>query len=261
MREHQTVKIYGLMDPRTNEIRYVGKTAGSLVNRLRGHIKDKGSNKHKVNWIKSVLSAGTTPEIFEIERVDKDNWQEAEIFWIAYFKELGAKLTNATAGGDGLSSESWTPEMRQRVSIIQKDRPLTEEHVQALLKANADPEVKARRSASQMGHEVSKEARKKLRQANLGKTHSDESKAKMSLAQIGKPKEKAQNRTAEENAIVSANISKAVTGIKKTFAPGAKAEANRKTWETRRKNGTDKHTVETKQRISKTKLEYYRGTT
>ena len=46
------IKIYGLLDPRTNNIRYVGKTSRSLNERLSAHLRsNQGKNNHKHNWI------------------------------------------------------------------------------------------------------------------------------------------------------------------------------------------------------------------
>ena len=41
-----------------------------------------------------MLAAGRKPEIFPIEEVEDHDGQEAEQFWVQYFKGLGADLKN-----------------------------------------------------------------------------------------------------------------------------------------------------------------------
>lgn len=113
------VAIYGLSDPRDGMLRYVGKTSGSVRRRLQCHVNDvrRGRTyipRHK--WLKELLDAAVCPEIFVIEEVNADSWQEAEQFWISYFKFLGCRLLNATSGGDGLSEYKHTDETKIKQS-------------------------------------------------------------------------------------------------------------------------------------------------
>ena len=86
--------IYGLIDPRNGELRYVGATTVSLRHRLYGHVdfpKTK-SQTPLAKWLREL--DGESPEIFEIEAVD-DSWgPEAERFYIQYFRYIGCRLTN-----------------------------------------------------------------------------------------------------------------------------------------------------------------------
>lgn len=84
------------------------------------------------------------------------------------------------------------------------------------------------------------EAKQKLRQANLGKKHTEESKSKCSLSRKGKTPIKVLNRTLEEKRVIGETISKAKKGVILNIDPIKKQEAQQKAWETRRKNGTDK---------------------
>jgi hypothetical protein len=91
-------RIYGLVDPRTNEIRYVGKTKRTLRVRLRAHINDEPkSNTYKHNWINQLKQINLDPIIIELELCDENTWIEREKYWISYFKNL----TNLTTGGEG----------------------------------------------------------------------------------------------------------------------------------------------------------------
>jgi len=94
------VNIYGLIDPKTKELRYVGKTVEPLTERLRRH-KYCTATGRSVNWIKSLKVIGLEPEIFLIERVSKESWVEKETFWIEYFRFIGSNLANLQPGGEG----------------------------------------------------------------------------------------------------------------------------------------------------------------
>jgi hypothetical protein len=116
--------IYGLCDPDTGEVRYVGKTVGDPKFRLKCHLADRGRSR-KANWIRS-LPGPPTIRVLEDDPADLD---EAERRWIA---EL-PNLTNLTAGGDGGdTSASFTEEGRRVMSATHLGVPKTEEHRQKL---------------------------------------------------------------------------------------------------------------------------------
>jgi hypothetical protein len=92
------IRIYALVDPQTNEVRYVGKTKRTLRIRLRAHITDNPKhNTHKFNWIKKLKSFGFEPIIIELEVCNENNWIEREKYWIQQYNNL----TNLTTGGEG----------------------------------------------------------------------------------------------------------------------------------------------------------------
>lgn len=96
--------IYAILDPRNNEVRYIGKSSW-YQHRKSNHLREarKGNNTtHVYRWINSLLEQGISPEFVELEYIPSDeDWVEAEKFWISYFKNLGARLCNHTLGGDG----------------------------------------------------------------------------------------------------------------------------------------------------------------
>ncbi len=60
----ESVNIYVLIDPRTNEIRYVGKTSQPLSGRLSSHRFDaKNSTSHRARWIAKLIRLGYNPLI------------------------------------------------------------------------------------------------------------------------------------------------------------------------------------------------------
>ena len=91
-------QIYALTDPRTEQVRYIGK-AGNAEARLKQHLKERRGYP-KDCWIKSLIGDGCSPGVFVIEEVLEGDWVEAEIFWIAYFKSIGANLLNLAEGGN-----------------------------------------------------------------------------------------------------------------------------------------------------------------
>lgn len=97
--------IYGLVDPRTDELRYVGKS-NDPVRRTYNHITDaKKKFTYRDRWIKQLLDLGLKPklEILEDGIKDKD-WNEIERWWIFMAKACGHRLTNGTEGGTGFGS-------------------------------------------------------------------------------------------------------------------------------------------------------------
>ncbi len=108
-----TQVIYGLIDPATNEIRYVGYTSKDVNRRLFEHI-DESKHKvtsHKHKWIAKLIKSGSKPEIKILETVNDENWQDREKYWI---DKLGYRLTNSTEGGEGLLNPSL--DVRNRIS-------------------------------------------------------------------------------------------------------------------------------------------------
>ena len=96
--------IYGLIDPITKELRYIGKT-NNIAIRVSNHISMARRNNyksHKNNWIRKLLTNNQMPEIIILESYDNyEDLNQAEIDLISYYKYIGCDLTNGTEGGDG----------------------------------------------------------------------------------------------------------------------------------------------------------------
>ena len=124
------VFIYTLSHPITNEIRYIGKTEQSLYNRYCEHVSLKNSrnnlNYHSKNWIKSLLRNNLKPKIELLDIVNKDNWENEEIFYISYFKYLGFNLTNHQKGGGkgnlGLNWKISEEKIKNRIYKLEQER-------------------------------------------------------------------------------------------------------------------------------------------
>ena len=106
------VYIYGLVDPRNDEIFYIGFTM-YLKKRYNVHLNVNGSRKvknlYKDNVIREILNENLKPEMRVLDSCEKkknsiENKYEHELLEIKYIKEYrekGINLTNLTDGGDG----------------------------------------------------------------------------------------------------------------------------------------------------------------
>ncbi len=164
----KNVHIYVLKDPETGEVRYVGKTKTSLKQRLYNHLGDK-STHHRSCWIKSLKNRNLKPVIESIELVSDETWAEREIYWIQYYKDLGAKLVNSNDGGKGGHNPS--AETRAKLSVVQR---------------NMSAETRAKIGAARLGKKHTAESIAKMSAAKTGKKRSAETKAKIGAAHKGK---------------------------------------------------------------------------
>lgn len=117
--------IYGLVDPITHELRYIGKSVNGL-SRPNEHTRPHKLKKLKTHcnfWIKSLIRKHTKPEIIILEESkSKNELFELEKFWIEYFKSIGANLTNHTIGGEGSIGYRHKKSTKQKISRIVKNR-------------------------------------------------------------------------------------------------------------------------------------------
>lgn len=116
--------IYVLKCPHTKEVRYVGLTTWGKT-RINQHWKDFRLNKLgkliKVKaWIKS-LKLNNTPFLVEYidYGVDREELNQKEMYWIAYYKSLGFNLLNGNDGGNS-KNQIVTDEQKQKLSEISK---------------------------------------------------------------------------------------------------------------------------------------------
>jgi hypothetical protein len=181
MKTRRDPLIYGLFDPRTGELKYVGKAANGLV-RCFSHLCPSSlrDRTKKNGWLKSLLKKGLRPEWDVIERAPLESLSEREQFWIAYFKFIGCDLLNMTPGGDGHHGRIWTPELRAKMSAATRGRPMPKQ----------SPETIAKRAASLRGRKRSLEAIAKTAAATRGvpkKPHQVEAMRKGMVAFWAKP--------------------------------------------------------------------------
>jgi hypothetical protein len=97
--------VYGLVDPRDNQIKYIGKTTNLLKKRFYHHIseslKSKKPNK-KQAWIINLIKQNIRPLIVLLDSCNSEvELNESEIFFISYYRFLGQNLKNSQPGGEG----------------------------------------------------------------------------------------------------------------------------------------------------------------
>lgn len=90
--------IYGLADPVTGEVRYIGKS-NNPTRRFKDHLRQRGRRYPVYQWIESLRQRGLTPGLVIIEASPTD-WREAERRLIAEARGRGDRLLNVAEGGD-----------------------------------------------------------------------------------------------------------------------------------------------------------------
>lgn len=202
--------VYGLVDPRTDTIHYVGQSMNGVV-RARRHGRpgalEKDTNLHKIRWIRQVRASGNDYSVVILEIVlEVAHLDEAEIRWIAYGREHGWPLTNLCDGGGGTKNPN--QETRAKIGVASRTRKhppwSTERHVAFELNKSAwletqkqqnrnRPWTTARRDRFEHGeerrksegrkhHEPSTETRARWSQQRKGRQISIDQRLKQSIA-------------------------------------------------------------------------------
>jgi group I intron endonuclease len=116
--------IYGLYDPRNDELRYVGKSKNPK-HRLFEHINTvkNGEISSKAKWLKELIDNGYIPLVKILEKTNADNWEEVEKRWIEKCRLEGLNLLNVAEGGsnppDWLGRKQSIFHIRKRVEARQ----------------------------------------------------------------------------------------------------------------------------------------------
>lgn len=123
------VRIYTLSDPRTDRVRYVGRTVNRLSRRLNEHVRTatrgKLKDKTKEIWIMELRALGLSPRIDLIQDSSRECFREDETRWIAHYRTTHLDLLNLKRGGDGGFGGhfvKWTPELDTLLGKIADSR-------------------------------------------------------------------------------------------------------------------------------------------
>ena len=204
------VFIYVLIDPRDNEIRYIGVTKRTLEERLDLHMRCKKDQSHRRWWAQKLVRMGLKAKIDVVQQVPINCAAQAEIYWISYFKSIGCDLTNSTIGGEGtwgfkpsekqnhnqsVRMKKWFSEdskRRKAVSLVHKGKAISESHKNIVSQAAkkrweewrangryTTPETRAKIGASKKGRKQSLSARLKMSAWRKGRPKSPEHRAKL----------------------------------------------------------------------------------
>jgi hypothetical protein len=213
--------IYGLVDPRTLLVRYIGSSAtGMRRPRAHRHPSILKQPNHKAAWLRGLLALGLDYTIVVLEDVaSTDLLAGAERWWIAFGRACGWPLTNLTDGGEGAPGYKPTQEARARMSAAHVGKRQTPEAIAKVVAARTgvprSPETRAKIAASRKGMRPSEEARAKIAAALRGRVLSPEARAKLAAAGKNNPRVRAASakgaaalrgraRTPEERAKISA---------------------------------------------------------
>lgn len=116
----RSIFVYGLKDPRTGEIRYIGKSTTGMRRPL-DHTKPSYLAKddtHKGRWLKQLVSSGLFPEVVILAKCsDKTEVLKLEVECIAKYRAMGVPLTNLTDGGDGLSGHKFSEKHKSLIAV------------------------------------------------------------------------------------------------------------------------------------------------
>lgn len=113
--------IYGLIDPRNKELRYIGKSDTPQF-RLAKHIREakRSTHLHRLAWIKGILDDGLIPELILLMQVPTDAWSTIERLLINSLGDSNYNLTNMADGGLGGSTargQKRSREARRNISL------------------------------------------------------------------------------------------------------------------------------------------------
>lgn len=182
---------YALVDPRTDEIRYVGKS-NNPKSRLNVHMWDcaqgvSGRKSHKQHWLYQIKSAGLRPDLLIFDVISEKGWQRVECEWITTFEQAGCRLVNMTEGGEGASGMTLSSETRRKMSEAHKGRKFTVEHRENMRKAALSRPKrklleKTKRKISEGNKRAYAEGRRErsTKASFAGRKHTPEARKKMS---------------------------------------------------------------------------------
>lgn len=113
--------IYGLIDPRTKLVRYIGKCTRGLK-RAKAHSTKwcLAQPTYSAAWIKTLIAVGLIYEVTILEVTTIDLLSQAERWWISYGRASRWPLTNLTDGGEGAPGMYTSRKLRQARSARAK---------------------------------------------------------------------------------------------------------------------------------------------
>ena len=151
----QKVYIYWLLEPRTRNVRYVGKTNDPRT-RYHHYISDANIEQDVhlpvIRWVAKLRRQGYLPLMHLEELIPAGSWEVREQHWIAHFKAQGLRLLNILPGGGGTTGFT---------------RPAA---------------VRAKIAATLTGHRVSGRTREHLSRAQTGRVYDETTRERVSVA-------------------------------------------------------------------------------
>ena len=164
--------LYALIDPRTVEIRYIGKTTNPKA-RYKGHLYDQ-SKTHRGAWLRVLRRLGLKPVMNILEPIGSSKEaavREQEL--IRDYRDEEYNLVTATAGGEGMPGFHHTAKTKQKMR-------------EAALGRERSTETRRKIGAASRGRECSVKTRQKLSEAMSGRQRTAEHCANIRKAKLGK---------------------------------------------------------------------------
>lgn len=97
----ETTFIYALINPVTNQVRYIGKS-NNPDRRYREHLKGNlHEGRYKRNWIKGLLKKGVLPDLLILDEVPEKDWRFWELYYYNLYTSWGFELINVAICGEG----------------------------------------------------------------------------------------------------------------------------------------------------------------
>jgi hypothetical protein len=195
--------VYGLHDPITGELRYIGQTITTVQQRLSVHLSPNSLRRHSylARWLLGLTKRGMSPTwSVRAEAQDQAELDRLEVEHIARARAEGARLVNISDGGGGRAGYVPSAEEREKIAAAQRGVPRpkhTEEWKARMstLKAGVNtntPEHMARLAEMKRGVPRSEETKVKISEAKKGQPssfqgheHTEEAKAKISAKRMG----------------------------------------------------------------------------
>jgi hypothetical protein len=119
MSTHFRVKIYGICDPETSKVVYVGRTVQTLSSRLNQHLRVSKKDNHKfAQYLRGL--GGLKPSIRLLDSVPDFKSCEAETMWINIFTHAGSVLLNSVNPREG-AHKSYTLKNKLLFSELGKE--------------------------------------------------------------------------------------------------------------------------------------------
>lgn len=184
--------IYGLKDPLTDVIMYVGKSSSGLKRpRYHAHAARKGDGGLCANWIRGLLDLELMYEIVVLEYVvDASVLVDREVWWIACGRNNGWPLLNQTIGGEGLPGfkhYKLTKSKLRDAALRQWSNPNSRKRItESMIGRTVSPLGRARLSVAHLGVRLTPEHRARIAVGNLGHAVTPETSAKISRALKGR---------------------------------------------------------------------------
>jgi len=181
-----------------DECFYVGKGRAGRAYKMRDR------NRFHTAIVQKIQRDGFAVEI----KIVSFGLTEEEAFFlekerIAFWRNAGADLANATNGGDGVSGLKMSDEAKGKMRLAKLGKKQTPEQIEKrvapLRGRKQPPEAIAQGAAKRRGKKLSANHKAKLSASHKGKIISDEARKSLSLANKGRPWSEA--RRASQNAI------------------------------------------------------------